>query len=64
MKGCTWAPLVFMEVVQLGGKFTWKSGPEIDHMITFIRLLSSGFESSGQFRGRAIIIAKHKNWKQ
>lgn len=36
MRGCTWAASVFMQVVQLGAKFTWMSGPEIDHMIIVI----------------------------
>lgn len=57
MRGCTWAALVFMEVGQLGVKFTWMSGPEIDHMIIVIRLLSSGFKSTGQFRCGAANVA-------
>lgn len=64
MRGHTWAALVFMEVVQLRVKFTWMSGPEIDHMMTVIHLLSSDFESSGQFRSRAVNVAEQKYWKQ
>lgn len=64
MRGCTWAALVFMEVVQLTVKFTRMPGPETDHMIIVIHSLCCGFKSSGQFRGRAVSAKPGRNKNQ
>lgn len=61
MRGCTWAALVSMEVVQLTVKFTRMPGPETDHMIIVIHSLSCGFKSSGQFRDRAVSTKHGRN---